>query len=51
MLDILEGLRHMTTNNYIHCNIKPSNILINTGDAKITDFGVARTINAESGGK
>jgi serine/threonine protein kinase len=44
MLDILEGLRHLYMNGFIHCNVKPSNILICFDGAKLTDFGQTRKI-------
>ncbi len=32
-------------NNYVHCNIKPSNILIgNDGTAKLADFALMRRL-------
>ena len=46
MLDVLQGLRSMSLNGFIHCNIKPSNILIaQDGSAKIIDFSLMRKIN------
>lgn len=38
--DILEGLKHIHSNGYMHLDIKPANIfLTETGRAKIGDFG------------
>lgn len=46
MLDVLEGLRCLNLNGFIHCNIKPSNILIaKDGTAQIIDFALMRKIN------
>lgn len=46
MIDVLEGLRFLSSNGFIHCNIKPSNILISQdGNAKITDFALMRKLN------
>ena len=36
------GLAHAHNNNVVHCDLKPSNILVNgQGQVKITDFGIA----------
>lgn len=46
MLDVLEGLRCISLNGYVHCNIKPSNIIIAPdGSAKIIDFSLMRKFN------
>ena len=44
MLDIIEALRHMYTSGYMHCNVKPSNVLIGPDGAKLTDFALTRKI-------
>ena len=46
-LQIADGLSHAHQNGVVHRDIKPQNILIHqkedgTGEAKITDFGIAR---------
>ena len=44
---IAEGLEHAHTMGIVHCDIKPHNVIItNTGRVKVTDFGIARAINA-----
>jgi serine/threonine protein kinase len=43
MLDLIEALRHLAVNNYIYCNVKPSNILLaQDGTVKLTDFSLTR---------
>ncbi|RDY09691.1 Mitogen-activated protein kinase kinase kinase 17, partial [Mucuna pruriens] len=40
---ILEGLKHVHANGFVHCDVKPRNILIfSNGDVKIADFGLAK---------
>lgn len=44
---ILDGLAFCHTNKIVHRDIKPSNILLSsTGQVKIADFGLARTITS-----
>ncbi|XP_020576038.1 mitogen-activated protein kinase kinase kinase 3-like [Phalaenopsis equestris] len=45
---ILLGLRHIHNMGYVHCDIKPDNILIVDGEAKIADFGLAMRVGKES---
>ncbi len=43
--DIASGLCHAHSNNIVHCDIKPHNILMTSdGHAKIADFGIARAV-------
>lgn len=43
--DIASGLAHAHSNNLVHCDIKPHNILLTSdGHAKIADFGIARAV-------
>jgi len=44
--DILEGLKVLHSNGFIHCDIKPANILIGEkGNAVICDFGLTVQVN------
>eukprot|EP00468_Gymnochlora_sp_CCMP2014_P010361 CAMPEP_0167759340 /NCGR_PEP_ID=MMETSP0110_2-20121227/10968_1 /TAXON_ID=629695 /ORGANISM="Gymnochlora sp., Strain CCMP2014" /LENGTH=454 /DNA_ID=CAMNT_0007645713 /DNA_START=545 /DNA_END=1909 /DNA_ORIENTATION=+ len=46
----LQGLGKLHDSNYIHGDIKPENILVNmAGEAKITDFGLAREVVSPRG--
>ncbi len=45
-IDFLSGLHHIHTKRLLHCDIKPTNILItDSNDAILTDFGLARYLN------
>jgi serine/threonine protein kinase len=44
-LGIIEGLKHLYKNNITHRDLKPDNILIKNGVAKIIDFGFAKNIS------
>jgi serine/threonine protein kinase len=49
--DMASGLEYAHSKSIIHCDLKPKNILISDiGEAKITDFGIARTVSATSTG-
>ncbi|KAJ1419135.1 Serine/threonine-protein kinase, active site [Sesbania bispinosa] len=40
---IVEGLKHIHANGFVHCDVKPQNILVfDNGDVKIADFGLAK---------
>ncbi|MDO4203338.1 MAG: Stk1 family PASTA domain-containing Ser/Thr kinase [Selenomonadaceae bacterium] len=45
--DIARALAHAHSNNIVHCDIKPHNILVATdGQVKVADFGIARAISS-----
>ncbi|WP_059104665.1 Stk1 family PASTA domain-containing Ser/Thr kinase [Shouchella shacheensis] len=44
---ILSGVGHAHANHIVHRDMKPQNILISeTGEAKVTDFGIARAMSS-----
>lgn len=47
--DIARALAHAHSNNIIHCDIKPYNILVAPdGQVKVADFGIARAISSNT---
>lgn len=49
--DILKGLNYIHKFGYVHCDIKPQNILLDkNGGAKIADFGLAKRAGREKMG-
>jgi serine/threonine-protein kinase len=47
---VLAGLAFMHENSIVHRDIKPSNIIVsNLGQVKVTDFGIARLMEDDSG--
>jgi eukaryotic-like serine/threonine-protein kinase len=47
-IDFLSGLHHIHSKRLLHCDIKPTNILISdSSDAVLTDFGLARYLNED----
>ena len=45
---VLKGLKYLHSAELIHRDLKPSNVLLNSEcKAKICDFGLVRTLNAE----
>ena len=49
-LDILDGLIFLHNNGFVHCDLKFPNILLDqNGIAKITDFGIAKSLSSSKG--
>ena len=44
---ILQGLAFLHKNGFFHRDLKPDNVLMASGIAKIADFGLAREIRSQ----
>jgi hypothetical protein len=49
-IQVADGLAFAHTHGLVHRDVKPQNVLVTPeGDAKVTDFGIARSIDVEQG--
>jgi len=49
--EVADALNYAHSHNVLHRDIKPENILLSAGHALVTDFGIARPINAPGRGQ
>ncbi len=50
LFNILKGVSYAHSNKIIHCDLKPSNILISkSGEVKIADFGLSKALSCING--
>jgi serine/threonine protein kinase len=50
-LDVLEALEAAHANSIIHCDVRPSNIVVSgTGKGVLIDWGTSRSVSKECGG-
>jgi serine/threonine-protein kinase len=48
---VADALAYAHSHGVVHCDIKPENILLQSGHALVADFGIARAIDAAAGNR
>jgi serine/threonine protein kinase len=48
-IEIGRALAFAHENGLVHRDVKPQNVLLGNGDVKVTDFGIARSVDVKSG--
>jgi serine/threonine-protein kinase len=48
--EVVDALAYAHAHGVVHRDIKPDNVLLSTGHAVVTDFGVAKAVSISSGG-
>lgn len=51
LIDLAEALAHAHGQGILHRDLKPGNIIIEAGHARLLDFGIARAMRTDGGGK
>ena len=51
MLQVLQGLEYAHSNDVVHRDVKPHNMLLHGDAVKLTDFGIARTLSSDQGSR
>jgi eukaryotic-like serine/threonine-protein kinase len=52
VIEVCKGIEHAHENGVIHCDLKPANLLMDgSGGIKVTDFGLARSLNGPAPGE
>ena len=51
VFQVLQGLAYAHSQGVVHRDVKPHNMLLTGDQVKLTDFGIARTLTAESGNR